>query len=280
MTVAIVTDSSACIPPDLAHRHGITVVPIQLTIDGETMSADAVERGRLLELIDTGAELSTSGPAPADFLDALDANADRPVLVITLASSMSGTYSTARFAADQVLRDDVEVLDSGSAAGGHALIALAAARSAAAGGALHEVHRAAQQAADRVHLIAAVGSLEHLARSGRVPNLASRAGDALGVRPLFSFRDGKPHVMRPSLADDKVLSRLVEAVFDDRPDRDARLHCSVLHADRPEDAETLLDRLTTQSQPTDSFVATFDAAMIVHTGPDLLGIAWWWQPGA
>ena len=35
MTIAVVTDSSACLPAELAGQHGIIVVPLAVVIDGK-----------------------------------------------------------------------------------------------------------------------------------------------------------------------------------------------------------------------------------------------------
>lgn len=279
MTVAIVTDSSACIPRDLAERHRIAVVPIQVSIDDESFRSTEIARDRLLAALgESGRKVATAGPTPGDFLDVVEAH-DRGdgVLVVTLAASMSATHRSATLAASQAMVD-VEVLDSGTAVGGHALVALEAARAAERGADLSEVRRVAEDVAEAVRLVAAVGSLDALARSGRVPVAASKAGDALGVRPLFEFRAGEPHVLMPSLDEHRAYQRLVDRCLDQRPDGGARLHASVLHADRAAAADEVCELLGARTDPAEMFVSRFDAAMMVHSGTDVVGIAWWWEP--
>src|SRR5581483_3719039 len=92
----------------------------------------------------------------------------------------------------------VRVVDSCTAAGAEGLVVTAAARVASAGGDIDEVEAAARHAATRVHLVATVANLDRLAKSGRVPEAAAWAGRWLGLQPLFEFRDGGAHPLRPS----------------------------------------------------------------------------------
>lgn len=277
MTVGIVTDSSSCVPPEQVADLGIRKVPLQLSIDGRTRAADQVSRDQLLDLLDGDHQLSTAAPSPGSYLDAIESADDGDgVVVVSLASQMSSAHQNARLAADMA-GGDTRVVDSGTAAGGAGLVAIAAASAARSGADLDAVAATCRTASSRVRLVAAVGSLEHLARSGRVPELAGRAGDSLGVRPLFEFRDGAAHVLRPSLSADAVQDRLVRRLRDDQPTADARLHVCALHGDRPAEAAALLGRATATTPVDTCFRAPFDAAMLIHTGPDLIGIAWWWQ---
>lgn len=278
MTVAIVTDSSACVPAELAAKHAVTVVPILLNIAGEERPVDAFERDDLIAEIEAGADVRTSAPTPGGFLEAVEERQTGDgVLVLTLAATMSATNDAASMAA-QMAEGPVRVVDTGTAAGGLGLVALAAARAAEEGSPLEEVEAVARRVADEVRLVAAVGSLEQLARSGRVPAVAGRAGDALGVRPLFEFRRGEPRLLVPSLSREGSLERLVRRWRDSVPDGH-RLHVAAIHADDREEATWLLDRVHEVVDPVEAFVAEFDAAMMAHTGTDLVGLSWWWEPG-
>ena len=182
-----------------------------------------------------------------------------------------------RSSARRTIGSDVRVVDTGTAAGAQALVVLAAADCAARGGTLDEVEAVAREAVGRVRLVASVPNLDHLVRSGRVPDLAGRAGRALGLAPLFEFRDGAAHVMRPARGLDAAIERMVA-----RCRREARAGCAwqvvALHAQSPEAAEKLLARVEEELAPATVFVASFGVVMVVHTGPGLIGLAWQWVP--
>ena len=277
MSIAIVTDSAAALPPELAARHGIDVVPMWLTVNG----GSEPEGLRSLEDLVSQPAVSTSAPTPRDFEAAIkDASRVHDgVVVLTIASTMSATYGAAGVAAHAV-GGSVRVVDTATAGGAEALVVLAAASAAASGLALDEVEARARVVIDRVRLIATISSLDHLVRSGRVPGIAGWAGRRLGINPLFEFRGGSVRRLRPALSRDAAMDRIVDRVRRERPNDSARLHVAALHALAVDVAEELLVRVREISAPTTEFVGEFGPVMVVHTGPGLAGLAWWWEdPG-
>jgi DegV family protein with EDD domain len=276
MTVAIITDSAAALPPALAAERAISVVPMWLSIGGHSVKEGEIPLDDVLAEPD----VTTSGPAPGEFEKVIrEQLTGAGVVVLTIASTMSSTYEAAVVGARAAAGDagNVRVIDTTTAAGAQALVVLAAATAAADGGTLDEVERVARQAISEVRLVATVPNLDHLVRSGRVPNIAGWAGRRLGLAPLFEFRDGGAHPLRPargsSAALDRIISRWHRTLVPD-----ARLHVAALHAHAERDAQTLLDRVCAEAEPETSFVGPFGTVMIAHTGPGLVGLAWRWEP--
>jgi DegV family protein with EDD domain len=275
MPVSVVTDSAAALPSALAREYSIEVVPMWLTIDGT-----AIHEGEMsLDELVTHSDVKTSGPTPGEFeatIARCQEKGDDGVVVLTIASAMSSTHEAAVLGA-QAAGGPVRVIDTKTAAGAQALVVLAAAEVAARGAPLEAVVGAALTAIPQMRLAATVPTLEHLVRGGRVPNIAGWAGRRLGIAPLFEFRDGKAHPLRPALgvtaAYDRILSRWRR---DRRPE--TRLHVAALHADARVDAEHLLDRVRAEVEPATAFVAEFGSVMVAHTGPGLVGLAWRWEP--
>lgn len=277
MTVAIVTDGAAALPDDLVARWGITVVPMWLTVGGEPEP----EGTRGLDELLRAPEVLTSAPTPGEFEAAIKdclRTADE-VLVCTISDSMSATNEAARLGSAS-LDGAVGVLDTRSAAGGQALVVLAAAAAAEAPGAtLASVTARAQGVAERVRLVATLPSLEHLVRSGRVPGIAGWAGKRLGINPLFEFRDGAVQRLRPALSSEAAADRMISHVRRGATPG-SRLHITALHAMADATAHHLLDRVVREFAPVESLVGEFGPVMVVHTGPGLLGLAWWWDDTA
>lgn len=282
MAVAIVTDSAAALPPELVAAHGISVVPMWLNVDGEVFREGALP---LAELV-VRADVKTSGPSPGEFeasirerLAAVVSPSEERVegvLVCTIASTMSATYEAAVIGASES-GGSVRVVDTGTAAGAQALVVLAAAEAADRGASLDEVATIAERAARQVRLVAMVPSLDHLVRSGRVPNIAGWAGRRLGIAPLFEFRDGGAHALRPALGVPAAIDRMVARLHRERVPG-AKLHVAALHADAEDTARALLERVLDEHDAATSFVASFGSVMVVHTGPGLVGLAWRWEP--
>ena len=273
MTVAIVTDSAAALPPDLVRRYGLTVVPMWLSIQGEPV----LEGERPLEELLAEDHVTTSAPTPGEFERAIKGGLEGAdgALVLTIAGSMSATYQSALVAAQSV-GGPVRVVDTATAAGAEALVVLAAAEAAQRGATLDEAEARARLVIDRVRLVATLPNLDHLVRGGRVPGIAGWAGRRLGINPLFEFRGGKVHRLRPALSPDAACDRIVGLLRRSQVDG-AQLHVVGLHALALDTAHRLLARVEQQYAPATAFVGEFGPVMVVHTGPGLAGLAWWWD---
>lgn len=182
--VAVVVDSSAQTPPDLARRLGLTIVPIHVTVDGNChregvdLDADA-----FWSRVGDGSdfpEISTSQPSPGEFLATyrdLAAAGAEAVVSVHVGSDHSGTVNAARLAAAEA-PVPVEVVDTGTASFGVTLCAWAAVDALAAGAKPAEAARRARAAADTVGTVFVVGALEVVRRSGRLDATLTDAADA------------------------------------------------------------------------------------------------------
>ena len=239
--IAVVVDSAAAMPPALASEYAVTVVPLSITVQGTTYVDGQLPDDDLLARLDAG--VTTAAPAPGDFLRALEAVlADASgAVVVTVAQSLSASYGSARIAAES-FPDRVRLVDSESAAGSEVLVALAAAEAAHAGASLDDVEQAARDAVPEVRLVGTLDSLEHLARSGRVPGLAAAAGRKLGVNPVFELRRGKVRPLRPAFSREAAFDRLLELWLSSRGQA-TRGSVVALHAMAPDAAKKLRERV-------------------------------------
>lgn len=277
MRTTVVTDSAASLPPETLDRLGIVVVPLEIVIGGVEYTDGALAARNVVT--SPGGEVTTSAPSPGDFAKAID-NHRRPAVVITVASSMSSTYEAAVLAASYFDEGEVHVVDSGTAAGAEGLAVLAAGRRAAAGVSTDEVVAVARRVAGKVRLVGALEHLDALARSGRVPGTAAWAGDVLGARALFEFAGGRARPRRPAFGTEAALERIVDSIGQPPPGSPSVLRVAVLHAEAEKNAERLTGAIRDTYPGADLFVAPFSAVMVAHTGPGLVGAAWWWDDEA
>jgi DegV family protein with EDD domain len=130
MKVGIVTSSISCLTPEDVQRYRIRVVPIPLTIDGHThldgVDLSATEVYRLMAY---ERPFVTSAPAPGEYLKAFQELSSwaEGILCLTVPRKMSMMFESARTAAAEMRTATVRVVDTGTAAGGQALIDMAAA---------------------------------------------------------------------------------------------------------------------------------------------------------
>lgn len=274
MTVGIITDSTAALPEEVRAAWDIAVVPLTITVDGRTVADGELDTAEIL----AAKTQSSSGPSPGAFVEAI-ASQDQGdgVVVVTVTSTLSITHQSAVLASKSAA-GPVAVVDSRTAAGGQGLVAVAAARAAQAGATLDEVVARAEQVAGRVKLVGALGNLDQLIRSGRVPGLAGRASNLIGLRPMFDIHDAVIRRLRPALSDEAARQRLLNLWRRTRPENsDAQLHLVSLHAEVPERAVELLDDVTAEAQPADSFISQFGQAIMINSGTGVRGLAWYWD---
>ncbi len=275
MTVGIVVDSAAALSPELVAEYGLGVAPLQLTVGADDYADGELELDELLDRLAEG--VTTSAPTPAAWVQAVE-QLPEPVdgvLLLTVSSEMSASMQSATLA-EQAIESEVRVVDTGTAAGAEALVAIAAASRAREGGSLDECEEAARRVIERVRLIATLDDLGRLAESGRVPAVAAWAGGHLNVKPLFEFRHGEAKALRPALSRESALDRIVSQCRSDRPSPESRLHAAVLHAQAPEAADHLARELAATDDD-DVVSSGFSPVMVAHTGPGLAGLAWWWE---
>jgi len=264
--IAIITDSSACIPESALKGFGIRVVPITVHVGGEEFrSGIDLESSTVYRALQRGVPVKSSAPSPLHYLDAIDDAGEGPVVVITPAAEFTNMYRNASLAAELSERQ-VQVVDSRTATAGQGLVVLAAAEASRAAN-LDDAVAAAEEAATRVELVACLETLEYLRQSGRVPALAVSLADHLGVRPVFRLRAGMAERLALPRSEEGAISRIAREW---RAGGGPTAQCTaVFHAARPERAAELSGRLRGVS-----FVAEFSPAMAIHTGPGVVGVAW------
>ena len=251
-----------------------------VSVGGQEYRDGEIGMAQVLELLGEG--LSTSGPAPGELAQAAtEADGGDGVVILTVSRGMSAVYDAARVAASSLGGTDVAVVDTGVAAGAQGLVVLAASRAARSGADVEGVVAAATAAAGRARLVATLPSLEHLARSGRVPGVAAWGARWLGLQPVFEFSGGKVRPLRPARGRRAALQGIVATWARARAAsrfEDSALHVAALHALDPETAGELLAEVNAQARPASSFIGSFSPVMVAHTGPGLAGLAWCWDP--
>jgi DegV family protein with EDD domain len=280
--VAIVTDSTACVPPTLVSQYRIGVVPLNLIFAGRTfvdgLTEDANEFYRLLRT--SRSPPTTAAPSPGTYLQhILEAGERAPsVLCLTISTHFSAMYDSA-FQAVALAREerpdlDVRVLDSHNAAMAQGFIAIEAARAAAEGLDMERVIARAEAVMPRVGILAMLDTLTYVARSGRVPRVVAWATSPLQVKPIVEFRQHEVHRLSLTRTRRRAVDRLLR-LMEERAGRGGPVHLCVQHSNVPEEALALASRVQELVRPVEMYVAELTQVMGVHTGPGFLGFAYY-----
>ena len=277
--VALVCDSSVCLPPDIVDELGLHVVPLELTLDGKTyLDGVDITPQEFYSLLAGCEKLpTTAAPSPSSFIKAFADGAAyaESVLCLTLLSTVSATYDAAVAAAEVargVLPDtNIEVMDTCTAAGGQGLVVLAAARAAAQEADLLQVKAEAQRVMQGVNLIAFLDTLQYISKGGRIPRIAAWAGSALKLKPIIELSQGEIRPLERPRTRKRAMERLLTLVRN--REGDGLIRANVMHAMALDDALILKERLLSEFNCVEALVSEFTPVMGTHTGPGLLGIA-------
>jgi len=280
--VGIVTDTTACIPQEQVEQYDIEIVPVQLIFENQTyrdgIDISPTEFYGLLR--HTKKLPTTSSSSPDLYLDAYRQASQRAesVLCITEPSRFSAMFSAASIARKNAVKSmpglAIEVIDCSTAAAGQGLVALAAARAAVTNLALAEVKEVAVHIMKRVNLFATLDTLHYLAKGGRVPQAAALLNSLLKIKPIFSLNHAGAHTVALPRTISSAMERILK-LMDKNVSKGQPLHVAVMHADALDRAETLKSRIASQFECNELFITEFTPVMGVHTGPGLLGVAFY-----
>ena len=194
--IRILTDSASDILPAEAEQMGVTVIPLNVTLEDGTVLRDGVDMtpSAYYEILAGCRKLpTTSQPSPElfenFFLEA--AAAGDEVIGIFLSHALSGTYQCAKLAADMANVDNVLFVDSGHVCLSEALLVRLAVQLRDSGKTAGQIAAILEHAKEHLHLVAAIDDLKYLRKGGRLPAAVAVAGGMLGIKPLITIQDGK-----------------------------------------------------------------------------------------
>ncbi|MCB0118825.1 MAG: DegV family protein [Anaerolineales bacterium] len=276
---AIVTDSTAYIPPELTQKHGITVTPQILIWDDQTfrdgVDIQPVEFYTRLK----GAKVmpSTSQVSPATMQEVFQGFVDKdmPVLGIFISSKLSGTLQSAKQAKEMMgsAGEKVALVDSQSTAMALGFQALAAARAMEAGASLEECAAVAEKAHERTGVFFAVDTLEFLHRGGRIGGAQRFIGSALNLKPILAVQEGKVEGVERIRTKSKAHDRILELVSEQVKGK-SNVRIATLHANAADDAKSLLDRANASLSPAETLFTEVSPVVGTHAGPGTVGLAY------
>jgi DegV family protein with EDD domain len=273
--VTVVTDTTTYLPAELARRAGLRLISMYYVFAGEAprRELDDDDFGLFYERLRTADPLPTTTPPPVEdfvgFYEPLLADGGS-VVSIHISSGLSETCANARRAAQMVEGGErIHVLDSASAGGQLGLLALAAARAAAAGRSAEEVADLVRQARIESRSWFLVDTLDYLKRGGRIGGAVAWIGSTLNIKPLLSLESEIRAVERIRTRS-RAIDRLVEL---GRQLRATGASCwMVQHTRVPDDAAALAERLREVFWRPPEFVAEIGPCVGTHTGPGMLAI--------
>lgn len=272
--VAIVTDSAASIPDDMAEELGITVIPMQIVRDAEafTLGRD-ITSSEVYGSMREGKILKTSQPLVPHITEAYEkalGQAER-VLSIHISSKLTSTSATCMMAAEMVDPGRIMVVDSHNLTILYGLACIRAARLSSSGASLEQCLAHAEEVMSRIKGWLAVPSLKYLAQSGRVSKVLSTLGTLLSIKLILKMGEGEVLLADKYRTSLNGLEKLCERGLAESGGHADTL-CFV-HADNPEEARQLSQLVLPRIKCEEHFFTDIGPTIGVHTGPGPVGLA-------
>lgn len=274
--IAIVTDSTAYLPPDVRERLDIPVIPLNVLWGGEVLKDGVdIDPPTFYRRLQTAKVMpTTSQPSAGEFVEFFRRVAEEKgtdtIVGAYISSQLSGTIASAE-AAKELLPDlRIEVIDSRSTSMGLGFQVMAAAEAARTGASVEDVIAAAAQVRERMHILFMVDTLEFLHRGGRIGGGKRFLGTALQIKPLLGL-DGAIEGIEQVRTKKKALARMLE-ILRERAGTSSVFRAAVVHANAQEDALALAEDVRAQLGPEELYLAEVSPVIGTHTGPGTLGI--------
>lgn len=274
----VLTDGTCTLPTEMFRTLDVGAVPLHVLIGGDSYTSGGegdLSHARFYELIaDREVHPSTSQPNPGEwvaFFDAARARGQQDLLVITIASEMSGTFASATAAA-RMTSPRVVVIDSRTNSGGHGLIVSAVARARQQGCSFDDAVALAQRLAGRPQIFAYLDTLEYLRRSGRVPALQAMFGSLLAIKPIVRIADGRTEPIGRVRTRRRALASLKELATE-MVDGQAGVRVAVVHTNAPQIAAELASWARGAFDCAELFCEEAGPVLAAHVGPGVVAIA-------
>ena len=271
MVIKIVTDSTADLPPGVAEKLGITVVPLYVRF-GDKLYRDRIDISEdefYDRLVHDPIHPGTSQPTPNDFAFVyrkLAKEADG-IISIHISSKLSGTCGSA-LGGKQMIEDPrrIEVIDSLWTSIALGLLAMRAAAGANEGKGMQELVQEINSLKPNIHYLGFFDTLKYMQIGGRIGKAQSLMGSVLNVKPLLTLKDGEFLPAGRVRTHSKAKERLFEFVKDGEQMETAL----VVHSTTPDEAQAMADRFSTLIDREKILIARLGPVLGVHAGPGTL----------
>jgi DegV family protein with EDD domain len=268
--VALVTDSTSDLLPQLTAERGISVIPLTLTLDGtDYLDGVDITPAEFYGLLTASKGIaSTSQPSPGRFAETYErllADHDA-ILSLHISSDLSGTYAAARQGAELVAANRITVIDTRLVSMALGLIVLAADQALDEGATAEQAWERTRPLASEMRVYFMVGTLEYLRRGGRIGGASALVGSVLQIKPVLTLTNGVVAPLERVRTTEKALARVIELARGTSP----RLCAAIGHVACPE----LADRVAAGIEDQCESLLFMPVGPVVgaHGGPGLVGV--------
>ena len=274
--MAILVDSGCDVPTTLAQANNIYEIPLKIIYETEsftdkvTITAEEIYDRLPIEIPKTSLP---EGAVIQEIFKKIIADGYEQLIAITISSGLSGTFNSIRLIAQDFPQLETFMFDTkniGIGAGSHAI---KAAELIAQGASFEEITNNLSHSTDKSKIFFSVATLEYLQKGGRIGLVSAVLGNALKLNPIITCNEaGVYHTVAKSRGRKKSLEKTVSLVKEFVGNHQ-NVRLLVAHGNAEQEALALVDVLKKEiPQANDILVDQISPALVVHTGPGLIGL--------
>lgn len=282
MKIAVVTDSTAYLSPEEAAANNIHVVPIPVTLDGQTYREGVdISTSDFYEKMANSSSFPTTSQTPiGQLMEVYQGLADDgydAVISIHLTRAITGYLDTVEQLAEQ-MKDTIKIvpIDSHLTVKMMGYLALEAAKLASEGDDLDDIVKKVKEYRDTFNNVFVVDDLQNLVRGGRLSNASAFVGSILKIKPLLTMHTPTYAIEAFEKVRSMKKAKLrCEQIFDeDIAKLDYPVKAMVIHTNVPEEGQKWLDKLQADHPDISFELSYFGPVIGSHLGQGALALAW------
>jgi DegV family protein with EDD domain len=275
--VHIITDTTSGLPPEIAARYDIPVVPQVINFGRESfLECEEMDSQMFMErLVSSDVLPQTAAPPPELFVKHMERFAadGQPILCIHPSSKLSGTVRSASIARQRFPGADIRVMDTLAIGGPLAWMVICAAEWADEGLDADTIWQRLEAMISQVRLYFTVDTLEFLRRGGRIGGAKALLGNLLHIRPVLALREGQVEPLVSERTRTRALQHMLSLAIQEAP-RDREPMFSVMHAAAPDVAERMANEIRAKFGEVKLMVMNLVPAIVTHGGPGAIGLGY------
>ena len=286
----IVVDSAANIPAELVKKYDIRVISFVNYVNGKkvvcfdpdlTPEEERAKGKEYYDAVRAGADVKTGLVSSGDFEDLfrsiLEAGDD--ILYFSLSKNISGTYNSARIAAEELSESfpdrKIRLIDALNASLAQGILAIYASEMRAKGMSLDETADILATYPAKMNGVFTVGDLKYLSKTGRISSSAALVGNLLSIKPILrGNKDGFIVQFKKCRGRKSALNTLVSLVCDNIVNPEEQI-IGIAHADAYEDSLYVMEEIRKRVKLRGFINTSYDYCTGSHVGPDTIALSSW-----
>lgn len=276
MSIKIVTDSTSDLPENLVKEFGVSIVPLKVLF-GEEVYRDRFDftNKEFYAKMASHKDLpKTAQVNPGEFIEEFTKHKNNgdEILGIFISSKLSGTYSSAVMAKEELGKDGIYLIDSESASFGLGLLVVEAARMIAQGKSAQEIASKLEEQKKQVQFYGVINNLENLKKGGRLSSSSAFAGSLLGIKPIISLKEGSVALVGKARGQKRAFNWVLDDAKKNHVDFNNKTVC-LAHASSPQEMAEFKEIILKEYTPKEIIEFEIGSVIGTHTGAGCVGIS-------